>query len=109
MTSEKSARSATKLEVLIADDELLARRRLKRLLGAMDDVAVVAECSSGEEALATLESSRPDVAVLDIHMPGLSGLDVSSLLGEKGPPVIFATAHPEHALQAFTLAPSTTS
>jgi two-component system LytT family response regulator len=89
--------------VLIADDELLARRRLARLLSAMPEVEVVAECSSGDEALARLEEVAVDVAVLDIEMPGLTGLDVSGLLAEGGPLVIFATAHPEHAVDAFDL------
>ncbi len=89
------------LRVLIADDELLARRRLSRLLSAMTDVEIVAECETGEEVLEVLEHEPVDLAVLDIQMPGLTGLDVSGLIGKDGPQVVFATAHPEHALDAF--------
>lgn len=89
------------LRVLIADDELLARRRLSRLLSSMVGVEIVAECETGEEVLQILEHEPVDLAVLDIQMPGLTGLDVSGLLGSDGPRVVFATAHAEHALEAF--------
>lgn len=89
------------LRVVIADDELLARRRITRLLSAMNDVELVAECADGEEVLAALDGSEVDVLLLDVQMPGLSGLDTAGLLGPHGPTVIFTTAHPEHAVAAF--------
>ncbi len=91
----------TALKVLIADDEEMARRRLRRLLSELRDVEVVAECSTGAAALSMLESVDVDVAVLDVQMPGLSGLDVSQAAAELGVEVIFATAHPEHAITAY--------
>jgi two-component system LytT family response regulator len=91
----------TKLRVLIADDEAMARKRLARLLAAMPDVDVVAECDSGDAALSALETLEVDLAVLDIQMPGLSGLDVSSAAAELGVEVVFASAHSEHAITAF--------
>jgi two-component system LytT family response regulator len=91
----------TALKVLIADDEEMARRRLRRLLAELRDVEVVAECATGAAALSMLESVDVDVAVLDIQMPGLSGLDLSQAAAELGVEVIFATAHPEHALAAY--------
>lgn len=90
-----------KLKVLVADDESVARKRLTRLLSAVPDVELVGECSSGEEVLARLEDVDVDVLLLDIQMPGLSGLETKALLADGGPYVIFATAHPEHALEAF--------
>ncbi|MCA9616418.1 MAG: response regulator transcription factor [Myxococcales bacterium] len=92
-----------KLRALLADDEQMARKRARRLLDARDDVEVVAECTSGEAALATLETLEVDFALLDIHMPGLTGLDVSSVAADLGVAVIFATAHPGHAVEAFQL------
>jgi two-component system LytT family response regulator len=92
---------SAKLRVLLADDELLARKRLHRLLSAMPDVELVGECTSGEEVLAAVESADADVLLLDIDMPGLSGIETKALLGAGRPHVIFATAHPEHALAAF--------
>lgn len=89
------------LRVLIADDELQARKRLTRLLGVIPGVTVVGDCPSGEALLETLRTEAVDVLLLDIHMPGLSGLETSRLLPEDGPYVIFITAHPEHALDAF--------
>jgi two-component system LytT family response regulator len=91
----------TSLRVLIADDEEMARKRLRRLLAALPDVEVVAECASGDAALSVLEAVDVDVAVLDVQMPGLTGLDVSQAAAELGVEVIFATAHPEHALTAY--------
>jgi len=89
------------LRVLIADDEALARRRLRRLLEESPDIEVVAELDSGDAALAALEAAAVDVAFLDIQMPGLSGLDVSSAAADLGVEVVFVTAHPEHATRAF--------
>ncbi len=89
------------LRVLIADDEEMARRRLRRLLAELPDVVVVAECASGDAALSVLEAIEVDAAVLDVQMPGLTGLDVSQAAAELGVEVIFATAHREHAITAY--------
>lgn len=91
------------LRVLVADDEALARRRLLRLLAAFPHVTTVSECSDGREVMAYLATCarQPDILFLDIHMPGLSGLEMCALLPENAPYVIFTTAHSEHALEAF--------
>lgn len=89
------------LRVLICDDELMARRRVSRLLGENPDVESVVECESGEEVLARLAEDEVDVALLDIDMPGLSGLETVMKMPEDRPYVVFLTAHPEHAVEAF--------
>jgi two-component system LytT family response regulator len=91
------------MRVLVADDELVARKRLLRLLAAIEGVEVAGECDSGA---AVLERVRTDpdgvhVILLDIHMPGLSGLEAFELLPEDGPLVVLCTAHPDHAVDAF--------
>lgn len=67
----------------------------------MPNVEVIASCSTSEEALRALREEPCDSALLDIDMPGLTGLDLAALRGADGPEVIFVTAHPEHALAAF--------
>lgn len=89
------------LRVLFADDEEMARKRLRRMLSALPDVEVVAECASGDAALSVLETVDVDVAVLDVQMPGLTGLDLSQAAADLGVEVILVTAHPEHAVDAY--------
>lgn len=89
------------LRVLVCDDELMARKRVLRLLGEMQGIEATIECESGEEVLAKLRDEDVDVAVLDINMPGLSGLETVMQMPEERPYVIFLTAHPEHAVKAF--------
>jgi len=91
------------LRVALADDELIARKRATRLLEALPGVVVVGVYASADEVLAKIDADAPDLLLLDIQMPGLSGLDAYALLPEDGPEVIFATAHPEHAVEAFEL------
>src|SRR5262245_37397818 len=89
------------VRVLIADDEQMARRRVARLLTDIAGVAVVGECESGEELLARLEHQDVDVVLLDVQMPGMTGIEAKTRLGEDAPYVIFVTAHPDHAVAAF--------
>jgi two-component system LytT family response regulator len=89
------------LRVLVCDDELMARKRVLRLLGELPGIEAVIECESGEQVLAKLGEEDVDVAILDINMPGLSGLETVMQMPEDRPYVIFLTAHPEHAVQAF--------
>jgi two-component system, LytTR family, response regulator len=91
------------LRVAIADDELLARKRLVRLLEAMPGVTVVGVHEQAGDALAQLGREPIDVLVLDVQMPGMTGIEAHALVPEHGPFVIFATAHPEHAVEAFEL------
>ncbi|MEO6951406.1 MAG: LytTR family DNA-binding domain-containing protein [Polyangia bacterium] len=87
------------LRVMIVDDELLARRRLLRLLSAMPDVVIAGEHERGEDALA--HASSADVVLLDVEMPGLSGIEALQLWPVDGPSVVLCTAYPDHAIAAF--------
>ncbi len=89
------------LRVLVCDDESIARKRATRLLADLPEVELVAECTNGEEVLALLAREEIDVALLDINMPGLTGLETTARMPEERPYIIFVTAHPEHALEAF--------
>jgi DNA-binding LytR/AlgR family response regulator len=88
------------LRVIVADDELQARKRLVRLIDAIGDIEVVAVCATAEEVIAKLPL-RPDVLLLDISMPGIGGLELRRRLPEAGPAVVFVTAHTHHAVEAF--------
>jgi two-component system LytT family response regulator len=92
------------LRVLIADDEAIARRGLERLLRAEPEIDVVAACGSGDEALEAIQAERPDVAFLDIAMPGLTGVEVARALDPaKRPAIVFVTAFDRFAIDAFDL------
>ncbi|HEX7838740.1 MAG TPA: response regulator [Kofleriaceae bacterium] len=91
------------LRVLVCDDELIARKRASRLLSEQADVQIVAECASGDEVLAQLAVEDVDLVVLDINMPGMTGIETVMKMPEDRPYVIFLTAHPEHAVSAFDL------
>ena len=91
------------LRTLIVDDEEPARVRLRQLLTAHDDVEVVGEAGDGAQAIERVAELRPDVVLLDIQMPGCTGLEVAGSLGEGGPAVIFCTAFDQYAVDAFEL------
>lgn len=90
------------MTVLIADDEPPARHGVRSMLAAHADLQVIGEASSGAEAIAAIESLRPDLVFLDVQMPDGTGFDVVRAIGaERMPIVIFSTAFDEYALQAF--------
>ena len=93
------------LTVLIVDDEALARARLRTLLAQCQEPAacVMGEAASAAEAMAMLQRTPVDVALLDIHMPGADGLHLAAALRARPAPprVVFVTAHAEHAVDAF--------
>jgi two-component system, LytTR family, response regulator len=91
-----------KLRTVIADDEPLARERLKLLLSSDAEIDIVEECRNGKEVVATLKSARIDLLFLDIQMPGSSGFDVIESVGSANMPMtVFITAHSEYAVEAF--------
>lgn len=91
-----------RMRVLVVDDEAPARRRLVRMLAALDGIAAIDQAANAVAALAALERARADVLLLDIQMPGLDGLSLAARYADL-PPVVFVTAHDEHAVRAFEL------
>lgn len=91
-----------KLRVLIADDERPARNFLRDMLANFEEVEVVGEAENGSQAVEIIEQMKPDLALLDLQMPELTGLEVVKLLKKKNMPLIaFVTAYDEYAVQAF--------
>ena len=88
------------MRILVVDDEPLARRRLIRMLARIPDVSVAGEAGDAETALDALRTNRPDLLLLDIRMPGVSGLELAASHTDL-PPVVFTTAYDEYAVQAF--------
>ena len=95
------------MKILIADDERLARERLRRLLVEVDGVTVVGEAADGVALREGLRASGAEVVLLDVDMPGAQPGEDGVALGAwlaalpQPPAVIYVTAHPEHALRAF--------
>jgi len=91
------------MRILVVDDELPARERLKQLLIELDDCEVVGEAANGQQALQLSQQLRPDVVLLDVRMPGLSGIEVAQHFNSLDTPhaVIFSTAYDEYAVDAF--------
>ena len=88
------------MRAIIIDDERLARNELKRLLENFPSIEVVGEAANTDEASQLIEELQPDVAFLDIQMPGKTGFDMLAQL-DSAPDVIFTTAYDEYALKAF--------
>ena len=94
------------MKILIVDDEALARSYLMEQLAGIDSVEgkkieVIGQAANGFEAVKLVEELAPNLVLLDIQMPKLSGFEVLELLGERAPAVIFVTAYDEFALRAF--------
>jgi len=91
-----------KPRALIADDEPLARERLRYLLSEDAEIEIVGECRNGREVVAALRDSQVDLLFLDIQMPGRGGFEVIEQVGaDKMPVIVFVTAHSHYAVQAF--------
>lgn len=91
------------VQVLIVDDEPLARARLRALLDAQAGVAICGEAGDGGSALVACEDATPDLVLLDISMPGMDGLETARRLAklDAPPAIVFCTAYDAHALSAF--------
>ena len=96
MTSEPKR----KIGALIVDDEELARQILRDLLQAHPEIQILAECANGFEAVKAIAEHKPDLMLLDVQMPKLSGFDVLELI-EDDVAVIFVTAYDQYAMKAF--------
>jgi DNA-binding LytR/AlgR family response regulator len=87
---------------LIADDEPLLRDALERMLTlAWPELAVVAQARNGREAIDKFDSLQPDVCFLDVHMPGITGIEVAQHIGRRAH-LVFVTAYDQYAVQAFS-------
>ena len=94
------------MNLLIVDDEELARQRLKTLVEELgDEYQVLGEAETGEQAIEWIDRFPVDVVLLDIHMPGMDGLEVAEVIAQRPvpPAIIFTTAYSEHALSAFSV------
>ena len=90
-----------RFKVLIVDDEMLSRQRIRRLLSLEPDCEVIGECESGGAAMRVLDAERPDILFLDIQMPEMNGFEVVEAITRSRPLVIFTSAYDEYALRAF--------
>ena len=91
------------LRILIVDDELPARDRMRRMLAELPQFEVAGEAGTGQQALQAIEELSPDILLLDISMPGMDGMTLAKTLQKGGsqPAVIFCTAFQNQALEAF--------
>jgi two-component system LytT family response regulator len=91
-----------RVRVLVADDEPLARERLRSLLAPEEWLEIVAECPNGLDAIEAIGRLQPDLVFLDVQMPGATGFDVIETIGpDRMPLVVFVTAYDHYALRAF--------
>lgn len=91
------------MDILIVDDEALARQRLLRMVEKIEGFCVIAEADNAEDALVAITQHDPDIVLLDIRMPGRDGLSLAQDIAEleDAPAVIFCTAFDQYALDAF--------
>lgn len=98
----EAAKKEGRIRVLIVDDEPLARANLRVLLKNDSAIESITECGSGEESIAELRRSTPELLFLDVQMPECDGFDVLERLGRQLPPaIVFVTAHDQYALRAL--------
>lgn len=91
-----------KIRTLIIDDESLARDLLRTFLQAHPQIEIIGECEHGFDGLDKIDTMKPDLVLLDIQMPKLTGLEMIELLSYQ-PHIIFTTAYDQYALKAFEL------
>jgi len=92
------------IDVLIVDDEPLARTRLRRLLSGESDLRLIGECANGNEAVAAIREGEPALVFLDIDMPDMTGFEViEAVPPARRPAVVFVTAYDEFAVRAFEI------
>jgi len=89
------------IRIVIVEDEPLARQHLAELLEELPGVLAAAAAENGRLGLAAIAEHRPDAVFLDIEMPGLKGTELMHLLPEPRPGIVFVTAFPQHAVEAF--------
>ena len=89
------------IRVLLVDDEQPARDHLRELLAPHSDIEVAGEAEDGEQAIESIAALKPELVLLDIQMPGCSGLDVAASLSLPRPKIVFCTAFDDYAVDAF--------
>ncbi len=89
------------IRIVVVEDEPLARQHLVDLLGELPGVAVVASAENGRMGLAAIAEHQPDAVFLDIEMPGIKGTELMHMLPDPRPALVFVTAYPQHAIEAF--------
>ena len=91
------------MNALIIDDNAIARSVLKKLSSQLKDIVIAGECTTAMEAYNFLQTEAVDILLLDIEMPGMSGLELVKNLGAKRPVIVFTTSKKEYATEAFDL------
>jgi DNA-binding LytR/AlgR family response regulator len=91
------------MNALIVDDNKIARTTMKQLVSQVNDIALTGECANAMEAYNLLQEQPVDLVLLDIEMPGMTGLELTKNLGSKRPVIIFTTSKKEYAAEAFEL------
>jgi two-component system LytT family response regulator len=91
------------MRVLVVDDEAPTRVRLRQMLSSHSDIEIAGEAENGVQAMEMTAQLHPDLLLLDIQMPGCSGIDVAACLPQPRPHVIFCTAYDQYAVEAFEL------
>jgi two-component system LytT family response regulator len=93
------------IQAVLADDEPLARKKLRQLLSDERDINLVGEGTTAQETIELVRAKKPQLLFLDIQMPGMDGLDIAAEISSSkampGPHIIFTTAHDKYALRAF--------
>ncbi len=91
-----------KIKTIIADDEPLAREKIRNLLNDDPDIELIGECADGIETVTAIRNQQPDLVFLDVQMPELDGFGVLKALSDSDmPTLIFVTAYDQYALRAF--------
>ena len=93
----------TKIRAVIVDDEDLARQIVREYLREEEDIAILAECTNGFDAVKAVAEHKPDLLFLDVQMPKLDGFEVLELIGSEIA-VVFVTAYDQYAMKAFDAA-----
>jgi two-component system, LytTR family, response regulator len=96
------------INAIVADDELLARQKLRRLLRDEQDIEIVGECRTARETIDLVRATSPELLFLDIRMPDMDGFDVVGALSQRGdgvpmPQIVFTTAYDRYAVRAFDI------
>ena len=89
------------IRVVVVEDEPLARQHLVDMLSELPGIEVAAAAENGRTGLAAIAAQKPDAVFLDIEMPGIKGTELMHLLPEPRPALVFVTAYPQHAVEAF--------